>query len=176
VTGLSAACRSETAERPVRMPLWDCDSHLIRMENQIESSAHSKQVYDSQTLVHMRDPDLPYIHWKNNIAGHKQPRWLLEGISNNFLTCLLDEPRRTACNYFQIIKNWLETWHLSAALAVEPEWRSQIAEYRPRASGKWTSAYSGDLPWEAGSEKQMSSGKLAGVHKNTSNSGLAELW
>lgn len=89
--GFSRACRAETAERPVWMPCWDCDSHLISMENQIKSSAHSKQVHDSQTLVNTGDPDLSYIHWKSNITEHKQPRWLLEGISSNFLTCLLDE-------------------------------------------------------------------------------------
>ncbi|KAK4806898.1 hypothetical protein QYF61_012619 [Mycteria americana] len=55
---------------------------------QIGAASHS------QALVLMGDFKHPDICWRNNTAGHKKSRRFLEGIDNNFLTQVIEEPMR----------------------------------------------------------------------------------
>ena len=47
-----------------------------------------------QGLVLMGDFKHPIICWRENTAGHKQARKLLDSVDDNFLTQVVEEPTR----------------------------------------------------------------------------------
>lgn len=58
-----------------------------------------------QVLVFMGYFNHPDVCWRDNAAGHKQPRRFPEGIGDNFLTYVIEELRRSCALLALVLTN-----------------------------------------------------------------------
>lgn len=68
--------------------------HAIKVRNFVKPSLNNLRKPLGQTLILTGDYNCPDTCWKGNMAGHKQLRRFLEGVRDNLLIQVQDEPTR----------------------------------------------------------------------------------
>lgn len=138
-------CGSGLAGRQMWVTL-QCACYRQPEEEDIDKTffRHMQEAPRLQALVLMVLFNQPNICWRENTAGHKQPRRSLEYTDDNFLTEVIEEPmREMLCwtPYLQTRKNWLGMWRSAVNIRWQSsgsweEWARQMTEFQPWTSGK----------------------------------------